>query len=1115
MVGMTVSSPIPEVGQAVRVRNRLATVRTVDPYESRTEGRLHLVEVEYLDDCVFPVVDQLLWEAEATARVLGATSLPAVDANRPDSPATLRAFVNAHRWTRLNRLRATNTIEEEPLLGVWNSAVQVHPYQIEPVLRSLQMPRVSLLLADGVGLGKTIQAGLVLEELLLRRRIRRILVVCPAMLSRQWQSELRRKFSLDFQVIDADSTFQLRRRMGIDTNPWKAFPRIIASMDYLRQPDVLQQFLQASGAGADAEADPRSASAHAAWDLLIVDEAHHFAPQGGNRASQRTRMLREIRFLFEHRLFCSATPHNGRTVSFTGLLELLDPIRFQMTAEMDEQDRQSLREVRVRRLKDDINRHSLKPPFADQKEPVALPVKLSPPEVELYAAVREYRRQGQAVLDRAGAQERWLGQFVYALLTKRLLSCPFAFARTWWRHIEEDAPEDTQTLFDMACVSAERAEDQVRSDDERSTLEEDTARYSGAWLRTSGRGLDRSRERVNAALERLGYGRKVIENAGKLADLARRSDAKTDALVAWVQKNLFRDNRLRDDERLIVFTEYKETLWYLEQRLLQAGFDKNTLRLLYGGMSADEFEAVKGEFEDPAAPVRLLLATDAASEGINMQESCRYVLHFDIPWSPSRLQQRNGRVSRHGQVRDVYVHYFRSDEDEDMEFLFHVAQKVEQVRQDLGSVERIFDAAIQRHFQGQATPVQQVGQVVDRQLAASSERLELGQSGGDEIADTSRRASELLEGTEARLGISSDALIDLMRAAVAVEGQGSLEEIAGRPGFYRLKPPPRWEGLARQTLTVGGNKKAADLTTNQPKKVLTGDRMELVFDARRVTEEVSGREVMRLKKYQVLMRLGHPVMRQAMSTLTRQLHDPTAHDPVYRWSVAALPKTGFEALLVFYHTVTAVNELREPLHDEVLTAVFRVEGDKLVPVEESFARDVTRADYLSIHSPTRRDDWVRTFRVRWFKHRGELEHHLREREGALKTILQEWANAARERDVEATREGYKYRLKELQDRSREKELDRLARELVRQQAEAAQPSLFEEVNIDSQERLREIKDQMNTLRQDVERTRHILERERDRRLKVTLPRRYALREVRVLPLALVYLVPATPEDVRP
>src|SRR5690606_962777 len=127
----------------------------------------------------------------------------------------------------------------------------------------------------------------------------------------------------------------------------------------------------------------------------------------------------------------------------------------------------------------------------------------------------------------------------------------------------------------------------------------------------------------------------------------------TEALVAWIKQHLFDENdELRDDERLIVFTEYKETLFFLEQRLLQEGFDKNTLRLLFGGMNPDEFEQVKSEFEDLNAAVRLLLATDAASEGINMQECCRWVIHYDIPWSPSKIVQRNGRVSRHGQVRD-------------------------------------------------------------------------------------------------------------------------------------------------------------------------------------------------------------------------------------------------------------------------------------------------------------------------------------------------------------------------------------------------------------------------------------------------------------------------------
>src|SRR5262245_33991782 len=507
---------IPEVGQAVRVRGRLATVRAVEPYDSRTaHGRLHIVDVEYLDDLRYPDAEQLLWEVEATASILGSTSLPGVDANRPDSPQALQAFVNAHRWTRLNRLRENDGLEGEPLLGVWNSAIQVHPYQLEPVIRALSMPRVSLLLADGVGLGKTIQSGLVLEELLLRRHIRRVLVVCPAMLQRQWKYELRRKFNLDFEVIDSESTFQLRRRLGIDTNPWKASPRIITSMDYLRMPDVLGQFLRASGAGPDADADGNQAP-HAPWDLLIVDEVHHFAPQGGGRSSQRTKMLQEIRFLFEHRIFASATPHNGKTVCFTGLLELLDPIRFQMTGEMNDQDKENLGEVRIRRLKDDINKQSLKPPFAEQLDPVALPIQLSPQETALYAAIREYRKKGYAALSSASAAERWLGSFIYSLLTKRLLSCPLAFARTWWRHLEQEAPDDQGQLFDMARVSAERAEEQTRSDDEKAVLEEDAARYSGAWFRSQGHAADNLQGKVNQALVRLGYDRRTVEDEGKL-----------------------------------------------------------------------------------------------------------------------------------------------------------------------------------------------------------------------------------------------------------------------------------------------------------------------------------------------------------------------------------------------------------------------------------------------------------------------------------------------------------------------------------------------------------------------------------------------------------------------
>src|SRR5262249_19995325 len=152
---------------------------------------------------------------------------------------------------------------------------------------------------------------------------------------------------------------------------------------------------------------------------------------------------------------------------------------------------------------------------------------------------------------------------------------------------------------------------------------------------------------------------------------------------------------------------------------------------------------------------------------------------------------------------------------------------------------------------------------------------------------------------------------------------------------------------------------------------------------------------------------------------------PTAHDPIFRWSVAALHKTGFEALLVFHYTVTAINELREPLHDEVMTEVFRVEGDRLTPVEDTFRQNVLQSEVHPIKSAKRQEECARTLRGKWFKHRGGLEDFLQGREKTLLTLMQRRAEATLKREGEAAKESYRYRLKELQDRSREQELDRL------------------------------------------------------------------------------------------
>ncbi|MFH1740118.1 MAG: helicase-related protein, partial [bacterium] len=661
------------------------------------------------------------------------------------------------------------------------------------------------------------------------------------------------------------------------------------------------------------------------------------------------------------------------------------------------------------------------------------------------------------------------------------------------------------TLLDLAHAAVQKAESDIRSDDEKSQVEEDAVRHGGAWLRKREPKLGEIVDKLTQALEALGYNLKSIEGLGDellytqdeslFSTLAKKSDSKTERLVDWVRENLFTNGKLRDDERLIVFTEYKETLLYLQRRFQQEKFDENTMRLLYGGMGAAEFENVQREFEDPGAPVRLLLATDAASEGINMQECCRWVIHYDIPWSPTKILQRNGRVARHGQVRDVETHYFTCAQDEDMKFLFRIVEKVDKVRDDLGSVERVFDEALEAHMHGRDASDEELDRLINESRSKSTERHDLGHDTLDKIETTNERAHTLLESSQHRLGISPQSLVNILRTAIGVEGDGVLEDIKDKPGFYRLRAPARWKPVVEKTLTVGPR----------------SDRMELVFNSVLVEEETEGRRNLRLKKHQVLMRLSHPVMRQAVATLSRQLHHPTAADPIYRWSVAALPNASFEAAIIFHYSLTAINELREPLHDEALSAVFRVEGDRLSRVEKSFENEILRAGLLNIQSESHLKDWVKTFRGKWFSHSDFLENFMKAQQAFFASEFETRAKEALKREQTDVRDSYTHRLKELKERSRQQELENLFKARRQMEIAAKQLRLMPELQEDAEIPIKEIDEQIAVLRQDVEQTRRQLEREQKQRDEL-LKKRYTIRDLRVLPLAVQYVVPASKED---
>ncbi|WP_293256579.1 SNF2-related protein [Nannocystis sp.] len=277
----------------------------------------------------------MLWEHELDARILGRASWDRVASRGFDRPDLFSAYLHTLRWS------CVTATDPELFQAPYRAGIEVKAYQLEPLRKALAMPRVNLFIADDVGLGKTIEAGLILREMLLRQRVRQVVVACPPSVVRQWQEEMEQRFGLTFVIFDRDYVAACRRERGYGVNPWTTHTRFIISHPLLR--DEAYAAPCASGSR-DTEAP----------SLLILDEAHNAAPPQRRRYavdSHFTRAIRELAQRFEHRLFLSATPHNGHSNSFSALLEILDPDRFCRGVQPDGR---LLDEVMVRRLKSDL-----------------------------------------------------------------------------------------------------------------------------------------------------------------------------------------------------------------------------------------------------------------------------------------------------------------------------------------------------------------------------------------------------------------------------------------------------------------------------------------------------------------------------------------------------------------------------------------------------------------------------------------------------------------------------------------------------------------------------------------------------------------------------------------
>ncbi len=441
---------IPDVGQLVIVRKRPFVVTEITapaPGVGKDAARYHhIVKLSSVEDDGVGERLEVVWELEPGTAVHEKPSLPSPDVF--DHPRHLQAFLDAVRWG------AVSQADDKALQSPFRSGIEVDDYQLDPVVRALQMPRVNLLIADDVGLGKTIEAGLVVQEMILRHRVRTVLIVCPSSLQVQWQEEMRDKFGLDFRIVDSEGISQLRRKRGIHVNPWMHFPRLITSVDFLKRERQLRAFRETLPAG-DQPTYPR------AYDLMIVDEAHNVAPSGRGKYatnSMRTQAIRSLADHFEHKLFLSATPHNGYRESFAALLELLDSQRF---ARAVKPDRNQLDAILVRRMKSELKlrwdgsrrfaerivRH-LEVPYSHEERQAHL-------DLQAYTLLR---------LENAATDgQRMASEFVLKLLKKRLFSSPAAFGITLEKHIANVGGREAAT---MAARDIEDYSDDYADDEE-------------------------------------------------------------------------------------------------------------------------------------------------------------------------------------------------------------------------------------------------------------------------------------------------------------------------------------------------------------------------------------------------------------------------------------------------------------------------------------------------------------------------------------------------------------------------------------------------------------------------------------------------------------------------
>jgi hypothetical protein len=785
--------------------------------------------------------------------------------------------------------------------------------------------------------------------------------------------------------------------------------------------------------------------------------------------SDLSRLLALIAPFFEHSLFLTATPHNGHTRSFSGLLERLDPVRFTRSTELSPAERARIEEVVIRRLKREINARTSPPRFSERSL-AAIPLPLAAEERMLSEAFQTFRKAVRSVVAGRGRGEELAGAFAVEVLGKRLLSCPVAFADSWQRY--RQGLEEAEAARVEEVRAAERAtREDIPDDREAESRAGHAARTVGAWLKPLAPLVEAEMIAVDHALGELGLG----DRTQSPVTVNPVCDSRFDALTGWIDDHLRTpEGRWRDDERLIVFTEYKTTLDYLRRRLRDRYPGEGVVRVLYGAMDdpkEGDRDAIIAAFNDPSDPVRVLVSTDAASEGLNLQETARYLLHYDVPWNPARLEQRNGRLDRHGQARDVVVHHFATDDDADLAFLSYVVGKVETMREDLGSVGELFDVAFERRFlEGQASEA--VQRDLDQAAARVRGRAEFPRDATVRPVAEGERGTELSR-VAAELDLDPESLRSTLDVALGLR--------AGRPRL--VGPDARGRFGLRQPIP--------------------GDWRDLIDDTLRLATTAA---VFRPQRDTALLHLGHPLFHRALALFARARF-PGTGDSATRWTVrrGGVPPDA-DALLLLTVEERAVNELRESFHHWVRTLRFPIAAGRLGALLPHRTPTADRP----VGAPLDTED-VRRARDLWDEVAQDAREAVAQWRATLTERLGTGLAAEATEAVRRERERFQSRQGELSRLIQEQSLARLEREIEQLETEQRQGVLF-----DTEQRLAELarsqrakEDELARRRAHYEDLRKLLERERERVLGLLLPRRYAMRgDAQVFPVAVEVRLPA-------